>query len=219
MCSQNGKWGTGKLVAKHSTRQGLGDRACGLAQKGMVSMGLAVRLALPLQCVYWEEVSSGWVPAVQRVQCASLQCRGAVLLSLPLQRVGWTLALGGWCRAAHVGQGGHPVCACSVPVWSGREWEGTVSAVSERNSICWCRVWGCLVTVQQRGDAVTPIAVCWGCAVPLLRGEAQGLPCGVRLHCSAGWAVSLCPSNTGVGNAPVSVRGTGGWQCPARRAG
>lgn len=52
MCSQNGKWGTGKLVAKHSTRQGLGDRAWGLVQKGTVSMGLAVRLALPLQCVH-----------------------------------------------------------------------------------------------------------------------------------------------------------------------
>lgn len=52
MCSQNGKQGTGKLVARHSTRQKLGDRACGSAQKGTVSMGLAVHLALPLQCVH-----------------------------------------------------------------------------------------------------------------------------------------------------------------------
>lgn len=92
-------------------------------------------------------------------------------------------------RVLRAGQGGHPVRACSVPVW---EWEGmgrnSVSAVSEGNSICWRRVWGCLVTVQQRGDAVPTIAVCWGCAVPLLRGEARA--CGVCLHCSAGWAVS-----------------------------
>ena len=121
-------------------------------------------------------------------------------------------------RVLPAGQGGHPVCACSVPVW---EWEGmgrnSVSAVSEGNSICWRRVWGCLVTVQQRGDAVPTIAVCWGCAVPLLRGEAQALPCGVCLHCSAGWAVSH--SNTRVGNGSLSARGTGGWQCLACSAG
>lgn len=126
-------------------------------------------------CVYWEEVSSGWVPVVQRVQCVSLQCRGAALLSLPLLLVGWTLGQHG---AVPVGQGGHPVHACSVPVWSGREWKGTVSAVREGNSICWQRVWGCLVTVQQRGDAVPAIAVCWGCTALLLLGEIQGLLMG-----------------------------------------
>lgn len=138
-------------------------------------------------CAYWEEVSSGWVPAVQRVQCVSLQCGGGGSTSVTASAAGGVDT--GTGRVLRAGQGGHPVRACSVPVW---EWEGmgrnSVSAVSEGNSICWRRVWGCLVTVQQRGDAVPTIAVCWGCAVPLLRGEARA--CGVCLHCSAGWAVS-----------------------------
>lgn len=50
--SQNGKRETRKPVARHSTRQRLVDRACGLVQKGTVSMGLAMHLALPLQCVH-----------------------------------------------------------------------------------------------------------------------------------------------------------------------
>lgn len=50
--SQNRKQGMKKLVARHSIRQRLGDRACGLVQKGTISLGLAMCLSLPLQCVY-----------------------------------------------------------------------------------------------------------------------------------------------------------------------
>lgn len=48
---------------------------------------------------------------------------GQYFLPLPLQELGWTLAAGG---QGTQGQGGPPVGACSVPVWSGWEWEGAV---------------------------------------------------------------------------------------------
>lgn len=185
--SESGKQGTGKLVAKHCPRQW----AVGLW------LGAEVAGSASAACAHCEEVSSGWMPAVQRVQCVSLQCRGAERLPLPLQQ---------W--------GGHPVHVCAVSQSGvGGMGRNSVSAVSEGNSVCWRRVWGCLVTVQQRGDAVPAIAVCWGCAV---HREAQGPLCGI---CAAEWAVSLCPSNTGMGSAPLPVRATGGWQCPACSAG
>lgn len=89
MCSQNGNQGMGKLVAKPSSDQGLGGRACGLAQEGTVHGACGVRGTAWAVCGHGGEVPVAGA-AVQGCSSAgvSLQCRGAALPAPPLQQQG-----------------------------------------------------------------------------------------------------------------------------------
>ncbi|XP_035194752.1 uncharacterized protein LOC118173898 isoform X2 [Oxyura jamaicensis] len=155
-----------------------------------------------------------------------LQCRGAALRAPSLQRAAWALA-----------PKGTPLCAGSVPAWSGQQREGAARLQRAQGMFWgWRRVRGCLVTAQQRGDAVPTDAVCRGCVVPrggsgAMCGVGSGAaslgfraghcPCscgavggGQRPTCSAGWVVCGAPASLQrwMGGA-FAVRS---WQCFAR---
>lgn len=213
--SQNGKRGTGKLVAKHSARQGLGDKA----QKGTVSTGLAMRLALPLQrCACWEEVSSGGVPAVQRVQCVSLQCRGgAILLATASAAAGVDIGSG---RAGHAGAGWAPSGCVQCP---SLEWVGmgrsSVSAVSEGNQDLLAQGVGLPSDCAAEGRCCATRRSALGlCSAAAPRGGAGSAPRGmsalqrrggqgVCVPLTQGWAVPLFLRGAQVGgSAPRAVQ-------------
>lgn len=105
MCSQNG---TGKLVAKRSTRQGLGGMWLGTGGDSLWG---------------WHGLGSVWA----RERGASGGCSGA-----GVQQCRGVSAMQGGSAPGTVLQqrGGHQhgwaPSACHVPDWSGREREGTV---------------------------------------------------------------------------------------------
>lgn len=137
-----------------------------------------------------------WPGACSAACSVRLQCRAAALRAPSLQRAAWALA-----------PEGTPLRAGIIPAWSGQHREGAALLQRAQGMFWgWRRVRGCLVTAQQRGDAVPTGAACRGCAVPPRRGEAQGL--------RAGRAAGLRPSGPALGTAPDPVGPWAGGSAP-----
>lgn len=137
-----------------------------------------------------------WPGACSAACSVRLQCRGAALQVPSLQ---WAV----WAPAPE----GTPLCVGSIPAWSGQQGEGAARLQRAQGMFWgWRRVRGCLVTAQQRGDAVPTGAACRGCAVPPRRGEAQGL--------CAGWAAGLHHSGPVLGTALAPVGLWAGGSAP-----
>lgn len=170
----------------------VGDRACGLVQKG---------LAVPLQHVH----------TVRRFPVAG--CLRCSVCSVCLCNAGGQNV----CHCLCSGRvGTQCVCVCSVPVWSGRNGKEQCVCSERREQCLLAQGVGLPSDCAAEGRCCACRCSVLGlCSAAAQRG-GTGLLCGV---CTAGWAVSLCPCNTGLGSAPLPAKGTCRWQCPACSAG
>lgn len=142
----------------------------------------------PAVSARWEEVSSGWVPAVQRAVCV---CNAGGSAPVTISAAG----------EVDTDSPGHPPGTPQPGAGGNGKEQGTLFA--------WCRVQGCLETVQRRGDAVLPVAMFWGHA-----GLQEGSG-------ATGWVLGAaaqggqCSPDTVLGTVASSTGATGRWQCPA----